>query len=384
MSRILSINAVMNYDILGNEDNLQDYLKFIQKLIDGHYISAIGALPSVGEMKSDFSDLVLGLLGGMKPELKASWMGVTELLPTENYVNAVTMSKDKWTSPFTWKTYQLNFADYQDVCRNVFSGYDAAYRFQNSLKDNGYNKLLQYDKSYFVLGINQPTITAIKYKLNSNGVSKRYYEEDLAYNTKGDGTVPYYSSSISEQLDKLDSNRVFKYAAKHGEVVQKDECLEWIFAKLNHTTATVSGDEVRSTPFIVVRIACPVDVTINSGNGSLSSSLENLSTSAPFGRLDVLGESDDIKLLCLDNSSDIELLMNGTDEGTMSYAIRFFDSEGNIYKEDTFEDVPVTKDTVIKTDTDGSKPTVLRIDLCCAEFFGWRVQCNIATYRSVC
>ena len=46
----------------------------------------------------------------------------------------------------------------------------------------------------------------------------------------------------------------------------------------------------------------------------------------------------------------------------MSYAIRFFDSEGNIYKEDTFEDIPVTKDTVIKTDTDESKPTVLKND----------------------
>ena len=357
------INSVMNWDILGNEDNLQDYLKFIQRVRERRYISAIGALPSWEEIKSDLSDVVLGLFGGMKTKLKASFMGVTELLPTENYVSATAMRKDKWTSPFTWKTYQLTFAEYQDICRDVFSGYDAAYLFQNSLKDSGYNKLLQYDKSYFVLGVNQKTIAAIKYKLTNNDIGEKYYEEeDFAYNTTGDGTVPYYSLSISEQLDKLDNNRVFRYATNHGGVVEEDECLEWILAKLNHTTATVSGDELRSTPFIVVRIACPVDVTINSGNGSLSSSLESLSTSAPFGRLDVLGGSDDIKLLCLDNSSDIAILMNGTDEGTMSYAIRFFDDEGVIYKEDTFEDVSVTKDTVIQTDTDGSKPTVLKID----------------------
>ena len=91
------INAVMNWDVLGNEDNLQEYLKFIQRLISKNYISAIVALPNLEEIKSDFSDLVLGLVGGISVDLKASWMGVTELLPTENYINAIAMRKDTWT-----------------------------------------------------------------------------------------------------------------------------------------------------------------------------------------------------------------------------------------------------------------------------------------------
>ena len=298
----------------------------------------------------------------MRKELKASWPGVTELTPTENYVNAIPMWKKSSWLPFSWGDYELSVADYKKICEDVFSDYDSANKLQESLKDSGFNKLLKYDKSYYVLGINQKTITAIKYHFNNNSVDQRLYEEDLAYNTKGDGTVPYFSSSISEQLDDFDSNRVFKYATDHGGVVTENDCLEFIFAKLNHTTSSVTGSEIRSTPFIVIRIACPVDVTVNYGNESISSSPETFSKSTSFGRIDILGESDDIKLLCLDNSPDIPVLMNGTDEGTMNYSIRFFDDEGGIYKEDTFEDIPVTKDTIIRTETDGSKPTVLRID----------------------
>ncbi len=54
--------------------------------------------------------------------------------------------------------------------------------------------------------------------------------------------------------------------------------------------------------------------------------------------------------------------MRGTDDGTMNYSIRFFDKDENIYKEDIFEDVPITKQTVIYTGTDESETTILRID----------------------
>ena len=335
------INSVMNFDVLGEGANLFD----------------------LNTWEDTWEDWILGLFGGMNKELKASFMGVTELLPTENYISAIPMLKVIW-KPFTWGDYELPFTTYQAICRKVFgeSRYNSAYTFQESLKDSGYNKLLEYDKSYYVLGINQKTITAIKYQFVDDGVNQRLYEEDLAYNTKGDGTVPYFSSSISEQLEDFDSNRVFKYATDHGGVVKEDDCLEFILAKLNHTIENVSSDVLRSTPYIVIRIACPVDVTINYGGETISSVSGDFYPSASFGRIDMLGESDDIKLLCLDNASDILVMMNGTDEGTMNYAIRFFDESGDIYKEDSFEDIPVTKDTVIRTGTDEAQPTVLQID----------------------
>ena len=89
-------------------------------------------------------------------------------------------------------------------------------------------------KSYFLIGTNQKTITSIKIQYsrleeNYDGVDRRYYETDLNYSTLGDGTVPYYSASISEQLDKPQYYSRTKVAnANHGDVIEKKECIDWI------------------------------------------------------------------------------------------------------------------------------------------------------------
>ena len=100
--------------------------------------------------------------------------------------------------------------------------------------------------------------------------------------------------------------------------------------KLNHTESSVTSSELSSKPFIVIRTACPVDVTISYGNETITSPPEIFSNSASFGRIDVLGESDDIKMLCLDNLPDFSIVLNGTNAGTMNYDIRFFSGDDEI------------------------------------------------------
>ena len=328
------INSVMNWDMLGQGANVTK--------------------------KSTWEDLVLAF-AGMTRKVKAALPGVTELLPTENYVRAIPMWKDSWI-PFSQGDYQISFEEYQDICRKVFPSYDDSYTVQENLKDGDYNALLKYDKAYFVLGINQDTITAIKYQFTNNDVDQRMKEDDLKYSKKGDGTVPYYSASICEQLEKLGNDRVVSCDANHEEVVKKARCLDWIVDKLNNSASSFTGDPFNPTGFIVVRIACPVDVAISHGSETLSSSTENFVYRTSFGRLDILGQSDDIKISCITSSPDFSVVLRGTDDGTMNYSIRFFDKDENIYKEDIFEDVPITKQTVIYTGTDESETTILRID----------------------
>ena len=307
------------------------------------------------------SDFALGFLGWMNKNLKSSWMGVTELLPTENYINRIPMRKALF-NPLNWNDYHdLSFSEYQDICRKVFAGYNSAYIFQKSLKDGDYNALLKYDKSYFILGINQPTITAIKYKL-INGIDL-LEEDDLSYSMKGDGTVPYLSASISEQLNSFSFERVLPYATDHGGVVKEAKCLEWIVSKLNQQTSNISGSNMLYDGYIVVRIACPVDVSISDSNGSeLNSSAENFMRVSSFGRLDIIGLSNDIKMACINDSPNFSIILNGTDIGTMDYDIRYFNGNDELYKEDSFRNIPITANTVIKTGTDSTKTTVLDID----------------------
>ena len=180
---------------------------------------------------------------------------------------------------------------------------------------------------------------------------------------KGDGTVPYLSASISEQLNSFSFERVLPYATDHGGVVKEAKCLEWIVSKLNQQTSNISGSNMLYDGYIVVRIACPVDVSISDSNGSeLNSSAENFMRVSSFGRLDIIGLSNDIKMACINDSPNFSIILNGTDIGTMDYDIRYFNGNDELYKEDSFRNIPITANTVIKTGTDSTKTTVLDID----------------------
>ena len=67
-------------------------------------------------------------------------------------------------------------------------------------------------------------------------------------------------------------------------------------------------------------------------------------------------------MLCLDEDKDINIKLNGTDNGTMDYTIRYFDENNNLIDERVFEDIPITKTTLINTGIDKSNKTALNID----------------------
>lgn len=189
-----------------------------------------------------------------------------------------------------------------------------------------------------------------------------FYETDLGYETIGDGTVPFYSSSISEQIPKLDGRRWVAFNANHGEVKDLRICIDWISDILANGVSPIKGEIPKLEPYVVVRIACPVDVTTNKNGEELSSDVKKLKINSEYGRLDIVGKNDDIKMLCLDEDKDIKIKLNGTDTGTMDYTIRYFDENNSLVDERTFKDVPVTKDTLIDTGIDKENKTVLNID----------------------
>ena len=330
------INSVQNWDVLGE--------------------GAVGS-------EEDWLDNALGIWGGMTKKLKASFSGVAQLTPTKNYVSEIPMQKDS-LAPFGWADYDLEYDKYVKICEKIFgeTNYTNAKDFQESLHDStGYNALLNYDKSYFLLGVNQKTITSIKFQL-TNDIDERLYESDLDYDTKGDGTVPYLSSSIMEKIENLPEGRWITKSVDHTGTVKNSNCIEWVKDILQYGVSVKEKDEIENKPYIVVRIACPVDVTLTSGNQTLTSDSEQLSSSASFGRMDILGENDEIKMLCIDAEEDYNIQMNGTDEGTMDYSIRFFDGEGELYDERIFDEVPLTEETVIHTEVVPEEEIVMEVD----------------------
>ena len=178
--------------------------------------------------------------------------------------------------------------------------------------------------------------------------------DDLAYEYQGDGTVPYYSATITKRLNTLDDKetRVLEVETDHGGTCSNSKALSWIYDVLGSGTSTISSDTQKNRSFVVVRIACPVDVTIESNGEKLSSDARTLSVESSFGRLDILGGNDDVKMLCLSDEETLSLNLCGTDSGSMNYEIRWFNEDGKLIEKNTFSDVSISEGTLIQASTD--------------------------------
>lgn len=338
------INKMQNWDILVDNDN------FI--LTDS----------TIGDV---LGDVALGLLGGLTKQTKTKITTAAELVPSKNYVSRVAMYKKGIPVEEA-----ISFDEYKTICKNIFKEkYDAGLIFQEAIKGStGYNNLLDYDRAYFLIGTNQKTITSIVFN-KSDDVTKILYEDDLKYETKGDGTVPYISSTMSYAVKKLPDDRYCFANAGHNETVQKDETIRWIKEKLEiiKGTSTLANDTILSqgpqgSDYMVLRAACPVDVKVEANGDVLDSSASGFDISSSFGRLDIVGKDDDIKMLCLDKRDDYDVTLDGTDEGTMDYTVRYYNSDDELQSETTIKDVPVTKDTIIKTKPVSTEDMVLDVD----------------------
>ena len=334
-----------------------------------------------------YNNLGLSTLGMFSSDVKSSFVSIAELAPTRNYIDKIPM----WKRPFGGSSYQLTYAEYENYLKIIFGSYNttATTTFHNTLHgSNGYNALLEFPNAYFSIGINQPTVTAIKFYSGEDYKTGTIvlYEEDLKYNMKGDGTVPYLSASMIEEVIKLDpsSFRYNVFSTDHTGTVghhnkknpslnsQADKSLKWIVDVLKGENQYYNDEFIshangyamisdNDKSCIVVKVACPVDVSISKNGELLSSNPNTYSSLSSFGRMDVLGLNSEIKMFCLE-VDDYDISITGTDDGSMDYTIRWFDGNDNLIDERYVTDVAISKATKIGTGTNKNQPTVLNID----------------------
>lgn len=135
------------------------------------------------------------------------------------------------------------------------------------------------------------------------------------------------------------------------------------------------AEMVNGKKYINIRIECPVDVTVSHNGETLSSAKKNQNTRTSFGTLsienisDENGESekdssssDTAKVLRLEEGTDYEICINGTGKGKMDYTISYPDENGDYTDVRSFNNVPITKDTVIATSTKQEEQIELNVD----------------------
>lgn len=130
------------------------------------------------------------------------------------------------------------------------------------------------------------------------------------------------------------------------------------------------ADQINGQKYIYVRIACPVDVSVTYNGETLSSAESTLNVRTDFGTLtfedneNVTSDNEDdrIKVLRLKEGAGYDVQIIGTGRGMMDYTIGFMDEIGDYNDFRRFEDVKITKRTVIDTVAAVSDESVLNID----------------------
>jgi len=187
---------------------------------------------------------------------------------------------------------------------------------------------------------------------------------DYADEIKDDGVIIYtlgffeslgsYKSSAQVLMEGIASDGC------HYEVASADD-LVFFFEDV--------ADQINGQKYIYIRIACPVDVSVSYRGETLDSSRDDLSQRTEFGTLtyeeneNASADSDDrIKILRLKEGVEYDVQIVGTGRGVMDYTIGFMDEDGQYSDLREFENIKITKSTVIDTVAEVSDETILRID----------------------
>lgn len=189
-------------------------------------------------------------------------------------------------------------------------------------------------------------------------------EELIAYanELKNSGIYLYTLGFFEDMGDKKSSAQYLMEEIAsdgcHYEVANADD-LVFFFEDI--------ADQINGQKYIYVRIACPVDVSVTYKGETLNSSEKNPALRTKFGTLTFeenqstssQGEEDKVKILRLKEGADYDIQIEGTGYGVMDYTIGFMDENGEYSDFRKFENIKITKQTMIDTVAADSDESVL-------------------------
>lgn len=198
------------------------------KLIDAVINERVLSSSAEFNPKGSVSDFLLAFLGGLSKRIKSSFRGVAELIPTESYVDTGRIRVNLLFSGSSERQgidYSSDYRDYLNCCNKIFSEeiIEKAVRFQNAIRENGKNILFGYPKAFFIVGTGYPTLYSVFLDKSGEKIDPYYDKAICTFTTRtgekyGDGTVPYFSSTMGDTLPQLAKERFCSYRGRHVEL----------------------------------------------------------------------------------------------------------------------------------------------------------------------
>lgn len=187
---------------------------------------------------------------------------------------------------------------------------------------------------------------------------------EFAETIKNEGIYIYTLGFFNNSHDKTSPQVLLEKIASEGCHFEVDDADDLIFFFGD------IADQINGQKYIYIRIACPVDVTVEYDGETLCSIEENLNTRTAFGSLTFEdnekgtdSSSDNrVKILRLKEGTDYDIQIKGNGNGYMDYTIRFMDDTGEYTDLRKFSDIKITEQTVIDTVATNSDATILNVD----------------------
>ena len=328
---------------------------------------------------STFRNIAVALFGGMGPDVTSEFPALAQLVPTRPYFEEHPFYKVSHTTGIIIRRRHyapMSYQQYFNLLDSFFRwgsrrNFVEAEEFHQSILSEGINVLANYEHAYFGIGINQRTISGVRLDPDSR-IRNRLRVTDLFYENYGDGTVPYASQTMMGHLENIEraDERVRRFDLYHLDLVGNvanpgvGDAVAWTVDVLsgNAGNTQISNALPQSRSHTVLRIEGAVEITVESPEGILTVTEDDLSLLAPFGRMDILGDEGEIIILALEEWEDHEITIHVVDDGRLDYTIRWFDEDNNLVDERNFVDIPVSESETITSSTALEEVTVLEID----------------------
>lgn len=285
------------------------------------------------EKEKRYSILVLDVSGSMSGEpiaaVKEAAKGFCEqVLNTsakDNYIAIVTFaSSSKVVSEFS-----NNITDLQAVIDNIYDGGGTYLAPALSNAKTLMEQVGEGTKNIFVFCDGDPFDSESAYNvIRSMPLEWNLY--GLYFSQSG-----YNQSAADVMLNVARGNSNNYYEIKDASMIKTIVSEEW---------SQEVEDSLEAANYVVIRVACPVDVSITH-NGE---TLNKFNTQTFFGKLEFDGENDEIKVLTLSYNDEYKIEITGTGTGVMDYSIKYMHNN-DVIREQAYPTVSITPSTKIIT-----------------------------------
>lgn len=168
-------------------------------------------------------------------------------------------------------------------------------------------------------------------------------------------TLGFFSSIEGERIT---AQKLLEDMASPGYHYEVESAEDLVFF-FNDMANQISGAR-----YVYIRIACPVDVKVQSQGEMLSSKEDEQNTRTSFGSLsfEETEEGDPAKILRLNMEKDYDVHISGYDSGKMNYTVSYPNQSGEYSDVRSFPDISVSNGMQAMSSTERLDATSLQVD----------------------